>query len=293
MLSMTGFGSGEGRCGRWTVAVELRSVNHRFLDVALKLPGLVAPFELDIRNFLKDNVARGRVSVAVSLRSDQDQAAAGLDPGRLETAIAMLRTAAARIEQETHKLQEISLDHLLAVPDLFRAEEPEADPEDVRRALLDALAAACAGLQAMKQKEGAALVVEMRQRLHILQQQLVQVRKLAPLAVEETRTRLEERLAKLLSEPLEPQRLAQEVAILADKANINEECERLGVHIEAFLAALDEGGQVAKRINFLLQEMHREVNTMGSKTNIMAITTAVIAMKDEVESLREQIQNLE
>jgi uncharacterized protein (TIGR00255 family) len=223
----------------------------------------------------------------------QDAAAAGLDPERLDQGLAMVREAAARVERETGKAQEVTLDHLLAVPDLFRAEEPEADPEDVRRALLDALAAACAGLQAMKAKEGAALVAEMRQRLHTLQQQLVQVRTLAPLAVEETRTRLEERLAKLLSEPLEPQRLAQEVAILADKANINEECERLGVHIEAFLAALDEGGQVAKRINFLLQEMHREVNTMGSKTNLMEITQAVIAMKDEVESLREQIQNLE
>lgn len=293
MLSMTGFGSGEGRCGRWTVTVELRSVNHRFLDVALKLPGPVAPYEIDIRNFLKDNVARGRVSVAVVLQTQDATAAAGLDPARLETALAMIKAAAARIEQETHKLQEITLDHLLAVPDLFRAEEQELDPADVQKALMDALAAACRGLQAMKEKEGAALVAEMRQRLRTLQAQLAQVKVLAPQAAEEIRVRLEERLAKLLSEPLEPQRLAQEVAILADKANINEECERLGVHIEAFLAALDEGGQVAKRINFLLQEMHREVNTMGSKTNIMAITTAVIAMKDEVESLREQIQNLE
>jgi len=293
MLSMTGFGSGEGRSGRWTVTVELRSVNHRFLDVALKLPGPVAPFEIDIRNFLKDHVARGRVTVAVTVQNEQDQGAAGLDPARLDTALAMVKAAAARVEKETGRPQELTLDHLLAVPDLFRAEEPESDPEDVKTALLAAMAEADKGLQAMKQKEGAALVAEMRQRLTTLKAQLDQVKVLAPQAVEETRTRLEERLAKLLSEPLEPQRLAQEVAILADKANINEECERLGVHIEAFLAALDEGGQVAKRINFLLQEMHREVNTMGSKTNIMAITTAVIAMKDEVESLREQIQNLE
>jgi len=133
----------------------------------------------------------------------------------------------------------------------------------------------------------------MRQRVGTLERQLDEVRLLAPQAAEEIRTRLEERLAKLLSEPLDPQRLAQEVAILADKANINEECERLGIHIEAFRKALDEGGQVAKRLNFLLQEMHREVNTMGSKTSLMAITQAVIVMKDEVESLREQIQNLE
>ncbi len=293
MLSMTGFGGGEGRAGRWTVAVELRSVNHRFLDVALKLPGPVAPFEVDIRNFLKDNVARGRVTVAVQLQSDQDQGVAGLDSARLETALAMVKAAAARIEKETGKPQEITLDHLLAVPDVFRAQEPELDPDDVKTALMAGLAAACAGLQTMKAQEGAALEAEMRQRLDTLTAQLENVRTLAPQAAEEIRIRLEERLAKLMNEQLEPQRLAQEVAIIADKANINEECERLGIHIEAFRSALVEGGQVAKRINFLLQEMHREVNTMGSKTNIMAITTAVIAMKDEVESLREQIQNLE
>ena len=179
-------------------------------------------------------MARGRVTVAVQLQSDQDQAAAGLDPARLETALAMVKAAAARIEKETGKPQEITLDHLLAVPDVFRAEEPELDPDDVKTALMAGLAAACAGLQAMKAQEGAALEAEMRQRLDTLVTQLENVRTLAPQAAEEIRIRLEERLAKLMNEQLEPQRLAQEVAIIADKANINEECERLGIHIEAF-----------------------------------------------------------
>ena len=100
-------------------------------------------------------------------------------------------------------------------------------------------------------------------------------------------------MAGVLTDGLDPQRLAQEVALLADKANINEETERLGIHINSYREALDGGGQVAKKLNFLLQEMHREVNTMGSKTNLMDITQAVIVMKEEVESLREQVQNLE
>jgi uncharacterized protein (TIGR00255 family) len=293
MLSMTGFGSGEGRRGPWTVSVELRSVNHRFLDVALKLPNAVAPFEIDIRNFLKDNVARGRVTVAVQLQATHDALATGPDPARLEQALAMAEAAAKAVEQRTGKPQEVTLDHLLAMPDLFRGEEPEVDAAEVKAALLAALAAAHKGLQEMKETEGAALVAEMRERLVTLEARLAEVKVLAPQAAEEIQARLQERLDKLLSEPLDPQRLAQEVAILADKANINEECERLGIHIGAFRSALAEGGQVAKRLNFLLQEMHREVNTMGSKTNLMAITQAVIAMKDEVESLREQIQNLE
>ena len=149
------------------------------------------------------------------------------------------------------------------------------------------------GLMDMKKAEGKALVDEMRSRLGTLSGLLAEVEKLAPQAGVEIQARLDERLAKILTDQIDPQRLAQEVALLADKANINEECERLGIHIGHFHGALDEGGQVAKRLNFLLQEMHREVNTMGSKTNLMDITQAVIAMKDEVESMREQIQNLE
>jgi len=133
----------------------------------------------------------------------------------------------------------------------------------------------------------------MSQRLDTLNIHLAKVEEWAPQASEEIKARLEERLEKILTDVVDPQRLAMEVAMLADKGNINEECERLGIHLVHFRKALAEGGQVAKRLNFLLQEMHREVNTMGSKTNIMDITQAVISMKDEVESLREQILNLE
>jgi len=293
MLSMTGFGTGEGVAGPATVTVELRAVNHRFLDVSLKLPSSLAFLETDIRKFLKDNVARGRVTVAVQMQVNRDAATAGLDPERLQQGLEMVRAAAAAVEKATGAAQAITLEHLLAVPDLFRADEPELPADSLRQALLTAMSAAHQGLMGMKRDEGEALVKEMLQRLATLATQLAAVQKLAPLAGEEVQKRLEERLQKILSDQVDPQRLAQEVALLADKANINEECERLGIHIEHFHSALDAGGQVAKRLNFLLQEMHREVNTMGSKTNLMDITQAVIAMKDEVESMREQIQNLE
>jgi len=293
MLSMTGFGGGEGQRGRITVAVELRSVNHRFLDVSLKLPGVLGSLEADIRQFLKENVARGRVTVAAQLTLAKDAAPAGLDPERLEQGLLMIKAASRRLEQETGRVQDINLDHLLAIPEIFRAEEPELSVDDLKGSMQDALEEAHGGLMAMKEAEGTALVNEMRQRLDTLDVHLDEVRVMAPAASDEIQKRLEERLAKLLDEPLEPQRMAQEVALIADRANINEECERLGIHIEHFRKALVEGGQVAKRLNFLLQEMHREVNTMGSKTNLMDITQAVIAMKDEVESMREQIQNLE
>lgn len=291
---MTGFGTGEGHAGPVTITAEFRSVNHRFLDVSLKLPSLLAAYELDVRNFLKDNIARGRVSVNLQAEVARAEAASGADPERLAQGIRLVQTAAAELARFTGQPPEpVRLDHLMRLPDLFRLEDPQLDPVVVRTALMQALEGACRGLQDMKKAEGAALVREMSGRLDIVEAKLAEVRQLAPLAAVEIQRKLNDRLEKLLSEPLEPQRLAQEVALLADRSNINEECERLGIHIEHFRAAFVEGGQVAKRINFLLQEMHREVNTMGSKTNLMEITQAVIVMKDEVESLREQIQNLE
>ena len=293
MLSMTGFGSGEGTAGQAAVTVELRSVNHRFLDVSFKLPGLLGSFEPEIRQFLKENVARGRITVNAQMSLARDGAGPQLDRDRLEQGLILLTEAAAALEKATGKPATVSLEHLLAVPEILRGGETEIQVDEVRPAVLEALRGAHAGLMKMKAAEGAELVVDLKRRLDTIAGRLVDVVRLAPDAAVELQAKLEERLAKLLNEPLDPQRLAQEVALLADKGNINEECERLQIHLDQFTAALDEGGQVAKRLNFLLQEMHREVNTMGSKTQIMAITQAVIVMKDEVESLREQIMNLE
>jgi len=133
----------------------------------------------------------------------------------------------------------------------------------------------------------------MNERLAAIERDLAAVNRQAPRIAEEAHRRLRERLAELIADQIDPQRLAQEAAFLADRGNINEECERLGIHLQHCRTVLEAGGQGAKRLNFLLQEMHREVNTMGSKASLMEITQLVIGMKDEVESLREQVQNLE
>ena len=293
MLSMTGFGAGEATSGPVTVSVELRAVNHRFLDVSLKLPSALQFLEIDLRQRLKEGVARGRVTCAATVTLDPAAAAPRLEPARLDAALALLQQAADRLEIITSKNQELRLEHLLRVPDLFQPASAELSREDLAAAFSGALDTALAGLQQMKQQEGAKLVAEMQERLDAIATALAEVQKLAPQAAEEAHRKLSERLAELLEGEVDPQRLAQEVAFLADKANINEECERLGIHLQHTREALGGGGQVAKRLNFLLQEMHREVNTMGSKTNLMAITQLVIGMKDQVESLREQVQNLE
>ncbi len=293
MLSMTGFGSGESTIAGVTVTIELRAVNHRFLDVAMKLPPAISFLESDIRAFLKEKLARGRVTCMAQVATADETTPVVLDENRLNQGVGMLQEAAAQLTKATGQQQSITLDHLLQVPDLFRNDDTELAEDDLRHALTTALEQATAGLLLMKQKEGQELVDDMRQRMTTLRERLDNVEALVPQAVEEAHTRLQERIEQLLTDQFDPQRLAQEAALLADRANINEECERLAIHITQFTNTLDDDGQVAKRLNFLLQEMHREVNTMGSKTNLMDITQLVITMKDEIESVREQIQNLE
>lgn len=293
MLSMTGFGTGTAAVGAVTLTVELRAVNHRFLDVALKMPSALASFEIDVRNLLKERVARGRVSCSVQLERETAAEGAAVSAAAVDRALATLGLVADRLEAAGQPRPEIGLKDVLAVPDLFRGEQPDADADALRAGLLEALNAAVDGLLEMKRAEGDETAAEMRKRLDGVAAGLATVNELVPGALEEAQTRLRERLDQLLEDSIDPQRLAQEAAIIVDKGNINEECERLASHLEQMRGALDGGGQVAKRLNFLLQEMHREVNTMGSKTQNMDITGAVIAMKEEVESMREQVQNLE
>lgn len=293
MLSMTGFGIGEAAAGADKITVELRSVNHRFLDVSVKLPPALASFEIEIRNVLKARVARGRVTVAAQMERGAVEALPACSAERLAAGVETLRGMADACEAAGLERPGIGLEHLLALPGLFQAESREDDREALGAAVDKALNTAVDGLLEMKAVEGRETAAEMKTRLGAVRTNLKTVEAELPGAQEEVLGKLTERLEKLLGEAVEPQRLAQEAAIIVDRGNIFEEVERLTTHLDQYEAALDGGGQVAKRLNFLLQEMHREVNTMGSKTQNMTITTAVIAMKEEIESMREQVMNLE
>ena len=292
MLSMTGFGVGEAAAERLAVTVELRSVNHRFLDVAVKMPAAVASLEPEIRAHFKDRVARGRVSCSVQITTNR-QAASPVSVEAIDRGLDLMQAVADRMEERGMPRPDIGVADVVALPDVLHGEAEQYGPDDVRGPLLEALAAATDGMRAMKKAEGAERVSDMTARLKTVGEHLGRVNELTPHAVAEANERLRERIAQLLSDQIDPQRLAQEAAILADRGNIAEECERLACHLDQFRQVITAGGQVAKRLNFLLQEMHREVNTMGSKTQNMEITGAVIAMKEEIESMREQVQNLE
>jgi len=293
MLSMTGFGAGRAVAGDVIVSVELRAVNHRFLDVALKLPPVLMNFEIDVRQALKTRIARGRVTCVATFERETTDQGNLLTAESIDHALGQLALVADRIEAAGGMRPTPTLQDVFSVPDLFRGSQDAYDADTMRRILLEALDSACAGLNEMKAAEGAETVAELRGHLDTVETNLALVNALVPGALKDAQIRLTERLEVLLSEKLDPQRLAQEAAILVDKGNINEECERLSSHLEQTRSTLIEGGEVAKRLNFLLQEMHREVNTMGSKTQNMEIISAVIAMKEAVESMREQVQNLE
>jgi len=293
MLSMTGFGSGETTVGQYTVTLELRSVNHRFLDVSMKMPSALAAYEIEIRNELKKKIARGRVTCAIQFSRELSDLPLEISEDRVANGLEMLGKMADLVEGAGHPRPKVKLKDLLSLPDMAKVDQPEDDSDQMREAVMNSLGQAIANLVEMKTVEGMETASEMSGRIDNLRRHLDKVNGLVPSLLEEAHQRLKERLDELLENQIDPQRLAQEAAILADKANINEECERLASHLDQYADTLTQGGQVAKRLTFLLQEMHREVNTMGSKTQNLEITNTVIAMKEEVESLREQAANLE
>jgi uncharacterized protein (TIGR00255 family) len=292
MRSMTGMGSAQLRREGIQVRVDIRSVNHRFLDIVFRLPAELADVEVELREQIAAAIERGRISVGVDLESGGAQR--GLEFVVDEAYVEAYVETARRLAKK-HKLSgEIELDRVLALPDVAKLRKRELPTKLVRELLDEAFASALDHFQAMRDKEGATLAKVLHKRLKVIEQERKKVAKLAGEIPREIQRRLHERLAKLgASEAVDASRLAAEVALLADRASISEELERLASHVEQFEACLHTPGPTAKRMGFLLQEMHREINTTGSKSTHLAITSSVLHMKEELESLREQIANLE
>mgnify|MGYP005838370035 CR=1 FL=1 len=293
MKSMTAFGRGEAEGSGCRLTVELRSLNHRFLDLHLRLPRSLLGLEDGLRKLIAKRIARGRVELTVSLSY------IGQSPRSLVADAHLLQEAAALLTdlQETFSLPEPwSWNQLLSFPEIITIQEtPQRDEEALWPVLANACQLALDVADEMRRREGDYLRSEL---LTLLQRVADRVDAIAPLAaaVPQTyRDRLQNRLAQLLTEasPVDPQRLAQEVAILADRADITEELARLRSHIEQFQQAMVSEGPSGRKLDFLLQEMNREINTIGSKAVDVEISQTVIAVKTDLERLREQVQNIE
>lgn len=290
--SMTGFGRAEVHRGAIVVAVEARSVNHRHLDIALRLPRALAALELDARRLVQGRLERGRVDVTVQLALEAGQAPSRVkvDVELARDYLAQARTLAAALDVPGAP----GLDWLLERPGVLRLEETEAVPPEPWPALAEALGLALDELVARRAAEGERLAQELRTLHGELTALAAVLAARAPAAAARREERLRERLRALLGEsPIDETRILAEAAVWADKSDVTEELARLRAHLSEFLLLLDKGGPVGRPLDFLLQELHREVNTIGSKADDLEMSQAMLAAKGVLERIREQVQNLE
>jgi uncharacterized protein (TIGR00255 family) len=288
--SMTGFGTGHAAHGGEEVHVEVRSVNHKFCEVKVRLPREFGALELEISRQVKDRLARGGIDVTVR-RSGSRAAVAP----RVDVALA---AEYARVFQEIRDRLglpgAVGLADILAAEGVVALEERAVAPEAVRTAVAGALEQALVELGAMRAREGEALARDLEGRLTNVAALADRVEGLVPAAVEHYRARLQDRVHELArGHAIDQGRLAQEVALFADRMDVAEEVTRLRSHLEQ-MRALTRGDEPAgRKMEFLVQELHREANTIGSKSQSAEISALVVALKAEIERMREQVQNVE
>lgn len=289
MLSMTGYGQASASADGRTVTVEIRCVNHRFLDLGLRLPRTLNVHEARVRELAKEWLIRGHADITVTyVNAREDAVMVEADVSRARAYYQAIRQI-----QEALGLTEASVDlqELLRQPGVLTEAPAEEDAEALQTLLLSALEEAFGQVRDARQREGEKLKRDLQSHLDILEgltDQLTGLAKDLPAQYQESLT---ERLAQLRA-PVEPQRLAQEVALFADRCAIDEELSRLRAHITEMRRLLESDGSLGKQIDFLLQEMNREANTTASKSVSLAVTNAAVQCKNEIEKLREQAQNI-
>ena len=291
MESMTGYGRSEVRHAQLTLTVEARSVNHRYLDIALRYPRLYAPLEARMKQRVSAHFTRGRIDITLVPQENP----AGRRALSLDHVLAQQYYDALQHLQESLRLPgAIDVSLIASLRDVFKVEEPSEDVENTWDIIAQGLDAALQALHSMRRQEGEALCRDFHLRLQAMAQQIQAIRQRVPQVVVEYRQRLEQRVKELFDQfEIDPNRLAQEAILFAERADITEELTRLEAHMQAFTRLLSSSEAVGRKIEFLVQEMHREVNTIGSKSNDTAIAHSVVDLKSELERMREQIQNIE
>ncbi len=290
MQSMTGYGLGRACDEQWEVSAEVKTVNHRFLDLGLRLPRNIAFLEQTVRDSVSGKLRRGHVDVFLSVVRTDDSAREVHTDVALAKAYAL---AAERISEAIGKPDNMTLRDVMGLDGVVTLEERETDRERVSALCAEALEQALDQVTDMRKKEGERLALDLGEHLDAAAALRDRIRHRAPGVVTDYRNRLESKLAQMLSEGVDPQRLAQEVALMADRCAIDEEILRLGSHIDQMRQYLVTKGEIGKKMDFLVQEMNREANTIGSKASDAMIAQMVVDLKSEIEKLREQIQNVE
>lgn len=292
MKSMTGFGRGEAEKNGIRITVEMKSVNNRYLDPNIKMPRILKFAEESIKRTMKQFLQRGRIETYINI----DLKAEEFTTVTVDNAMADAYYHAFKSLQDRFELKgEIQLDQFLRFNDIIQVEQSDADEALLSEVLLEAVEIALARLVEMRSIEGDHLKEDILVHLSKLDQLTQEVAERAPLVSKEYKGKLEARIEELLDQKIEvdPARIANEVAFFADRADINEEIARLNSHMVQFLSVIEKDEAIGRKLDFMLQEMNRETNTIGSKSNDVAITERVIEMKSSLEKIREQVQNIE
>lgn len=288
MTSMTGYGRHEFQNETLVLSIEIKSYNNRYLDMNLNMPAVLNPLDEDLRGVLKQHARRGKVDVYIRFRRLQQQARVQLDTGLLDGYLQAFQAAA----EHMHTADSLQLRDLLQIDGLFTVEEP-GDADQLREPVLAAFLTAVQQWKQSRQREGEATAVNIRDQLVRISTAFAAVAERAPQLETRIRETLHERFTEMMGERIDIQRVYAETAVLLVKYSINEELARLDAHIEEFGRMLQSSDAIGKRMDFLCQEMHREMNTIGSKSAMLEISRSVIDMKDALENIREQVRNIE
>lgn len=288
---MTGFGSGKSTQKGITVSVEIRSVNNRFVELSTKLPKILQNREGDLKEIIRTELNRGKITVNIQLEKESIDAT----PLMVDTVMAQRYTKLLQqLVVETGIQDEVKLDHLLKFNDIFISSSDENTNELEWEVTKIALKQAISSLRDMRKAEGEALSKDFIYRIQLMRQTADQVKKLSEGRSEIERKKLQEKIASIISdEKINPDRLELEIALLCERLDITEELVRLDNHLDFFINAIKEPTSSGRKLNFLVQEMNREVNTIGSKSNNSETAHLVVGLKEELERIREQLQNIE
>lgn len=291
MRSMTGYGKGQASADGRKITVEIKTVNHKFFDWSMKMPKGFLFVEDDAKKTVATAVNRGHIDVFVTY----EQEAATASEYSVDRALAEKYVAAARELAEATGVEfDVTAYALMKNPDVVSLKVADVDDETLKNLVLTALGEALGNLVAMRENEGASQVVDITEKLDSMQSSLDLIKKYAPEVVGDYRKKLTARITETLGSAVaDMSRVATEIALFADKCAIDEEITRLGVHIATMREYLTYTDPVGRKLDFLVQEMNREANTIGSKANDLRITEQVLKLKNDIEKIREQAQNVE
>lgn len=292
LKSMTGYGKGETKRDGYHITSELKTVNHRYSNIYIHIPGYLSALESTLHKLVKDRIDRGRVDLYLNIEEDITESR---HEPQINVELARRYYTELKALQESIGMdQEVSIDTLVHLPEVLKVKEAEEDEELLHGLIIETVMKALESLLQMRTHEGEELQRDLVQRLDVIEREVGEITMREPRVIEEFRTRMRERLKDLMEDKVvDETRLAMEIAILAERSSINEELVRLRSHLGQFRMNMVKDEPVGRKLDFIAQEMYREANTIGSKAIDAEIVNCVVTIKSEVDKIREQIQNVE